>query len=249
MSGHSAWANIKHKKQANDAKRGKIFSKIAKEMMISVRSHGKDPVTNLTLRTLLQKARASNMPSTNIERAIQRGAGEVEGEVFEEVMYEGYAPGGIGMIVQVLTSNRNRAAAEVRHTFTRFGGNLATQNSVMRTFQRKGVILVDDSVVTEEKLMEVALEAGASDLIHDAEAKQFEITTDPAAFGPVVEALAKANIPTQSAELSLVADLMVPLTEAGPVKKIVDFMEALEDIDDVQNVYSNADFDPKLVEG
>ena len=249
MSGHSAWANIKHKKQANDAKRGKIFSKVAKEMMISVRANGKDPVTNLTLRTLLQKARASNMPSANIERAIQRGAGEVEGETFEEVMYEGYAPGGVGLIVQVLTSNRNRAAAEVRHTFTRFNSSLATQNSVMRAFQRKGVILVEDSVTTEEKLMEVALEAGASDLIHDADAKQFEITTEPAAFGAVVDALAKANIATISAEISLVADLMVAVTEASQAKKLVDFMEALEDIDDVQNVYSSADIDPKLVEG
>ncbi|TAN38995.1 MAG: YebC/PmpR family DNA-binding transcriptional regulator [Verrucomicrobia bacterium] len=249
MSGHSAWANIKHKKQANDAKRGKIFSKIAKEMMIAVRANGKDPITNLTLRTLLQKARAANMPSDNIERAIKRGAGEVEGEVFDEVMYEGYAPGGIGLIVQVLTSNRNRAAAEVRHTFTRFGGNLGGQNSVLRTFQRKGVILVEEAAASEEKLMEVALEAGAGDLIHDADAKQFEITTDPAQFGAVVDALAKANIATQSAEISLVADLMVPVTEAGAAKKIVDFMEALEDIDDVQNVYSNADIDPKLVEG
>ena len=249
MSGHSAWANIKHKKQANDAKRGKIFSKVAKEMMISVRANGKDPVTNLTLRTLLMKARASNMPTANIERAIQRGAGEVEGEIFDEVYYEGYALGGVGLIVQVLTSNRNRAAAEVRHTFTRFGGNLGAQNSVMRSFQRKGVILVEEAVVAEEKLMEVALEAGASDLVHDAEAKQFEITTDPAAFGPVVDALAKANIATTSAELSLVADLMVPVTEAGPAKKLVEFMEALEDIDDVQNVYTNADIDPKLVEG
>jgi len=249
MSGHSAWANIKHKKQANDAKRGKIFSKIAKEMMIAVSSHGKDPVTNLTLRTLLQKARQANMPANNIERAIKRGAGEVEGEVFDEVMYEGYAPGGVGLIVQVLTSNRNRAAAEVRHTFTRFGGNLGAQNSVMRSFQRKGVLLVEEAATTEEKLMEVALEAGASDLVHDADAKQFEIITDPAAFGPVVDALAKANIPTQSAELSLVADLMVPVTEAAPAKRLVDFMEALEDIDDVQNVYSNADIDPKLVEG
>jgi YebC/PmpR family DNA-binding regulatory protein len=249
MSGHSAWANIKHKKQANDAKRGKIFSKIAKEMMISVRANGKDPVTNLTLRTLLQKARAANMPSDNIERAIKRGAGEVEGETFEEVMYEGYAPGGVGLIVQVLTTNRNRAAAEVRHTFTRFGGNLGQQNSVMRSFQRKGVILVEDAAATEEKLMEVALEAGASDLTHDEAAKQFEVTTEPAAFGPVVEALAKANIATVSAELSLVPDLLVPVTEASPAKKLIEFIEALEDIDDVQNVYSSADIDPKLIEG
>ena len=249
MSGHSAWANIKHKKQANDAKRGKIFSKIAKEMMISVRANGKDPVTNLTLRTLLQKARAANMPMDNIDRAIKRGAGEVEGEIFDEVMYEGYAPGGVGLIAQVLTSNRNRAAADVRHTFTRFGGNLGGQNSVMRSFQRKGVILVDDSAVTEEKLMEVALEAGAGDMNHDADAKQFEITTDPAQFGAVVDALAKANIPTQSAEISLVSDIMVPVTDVAQAKKLVDFMEALEDLDDVQNVYSNADIDPKLIEG
>ena len=247
MSGHSAWANIKHKKMANDAKKGKIFSKIAKEMMICVRIGGKDPSSNITLRTLLQKARAANMPSDNIERAIKRGAGEVEGETFEEVMYEGYAAGGVGLIVQVLTNNRNRAAAEVRHTFTRFNASFATQGSVMRSFQRRGVILVDATKVAEDQLMELVLEAGANDLVRDSD--QFDIITDPAQFNNVVDALNKANIPPVSAEVSLVSDTQVPITDPDKAKQIINFIDALEDMEDVQNVYTNADIDAKLVEG
>ena len=246
MSGHSAWANIKHKKMANDAKKGKVFSKIAKEMMICVRSGGKDPSSNITLRTLLQKARAANKPSDNIERAIKRGAGEVEGEVFEEVVYEGYAPGGVGMIVQVLTNNRNRAAAEVRHTFTRFNASFANQGSVMRSFQRQGVILVDANKVEEDKLMEIVLEAGASDLVRDGD--EFNITTDPAQFNNVVDALNKANIAPASAEVSLVSDVQVPIADPDKAKQIINFIDALEDMDDVQNVYTNADIDAKLAE-
>jgi len=245
MSGHSAWANIKHKKMANDAKRGKIFSKIAKEIMIAVRIGGKDSASNLTLRTLLQKARAANMPTDNIERAVKRGAGEVEGETFEEVMYEGYGAGGVALIVQVLTNNRNRAAAEVRHTFTRFNASFATQGSVMRSFQRKGVILVDATKVEEDKLMEIVLDAGASDLVRDGD--QFDVTTDPAQFHQVLEALNKANIPVVSAEVSLVADVQLPVTDPEKAKQLLNFIDALEDMDDVQNVYTNADIDAQLV--
>ena len=246
MSGHSAWANIKHKKMANDAKKGKIFSKIAKEIMIAVRIGGKDPFSNLSLRTLLQKARAANMPTDNIERAVKRGAGEMEGETFEEVMYEGYGSGGVGLIVQVLTNNRNRAAAEVRHTFTRYNASFATQGSVMRSFQRKGVILVDATKVEEDKLMEIVLEAGASDMVRDGD--QFDITTDPAQFNNVVDALNKANIPPVSAEVSLVSDVQVPVADPDKAKQIMNFIDALEDMEDVQNVYTNADIDAKLVE-
>jgi len=246
MSGHSAWANIKHKKMANDAKKGKIFSKIAKEIMIAVRIGGKDPSSNITLRTLLQKARAANMPTDNIERAVKRGAGEVEGETFEEVVYEGYGSGGVGLIVQVLTNNRNRAAAEVRHTFTRFNASFATQGSVMRSFQRKGVILVDAAKVEEDKLMEIVLEAGASDLVRDGD--QFDITTDPAQFNNVVDALNKANIHPVSAEVSLVADIQMPVADPDKAKQIMNFIDALEDMEDVQNVYTNADIDAKLME-
>ncbi len=246
MSGHSAWANIKHKKMANDAKKGKIFSKIAKEIMIAVRIGGKDPSSNITLRTLLQKARAANMPTDNIERAVKRGAGEVEGETFEEVVYEGYGSGGVGLIVQVLTNNRNRAAAEVRHTFTRFNASFATQGSVMRSFQRKGVILVDAAKVEEDKLMEIVLEAGASDLVRDGD--QFDITTDPAQFNNVVDALNKANIHPVSAEVSLVADIQMPVADSDKAKQIMNFIDALEDMEDVQNVYTNADIDAKLME-
>ena len=246
MSGHSKWANIKHKKGAADARKGKIFSKIAKEIMIAVRGHGADPSSNLTLRALIQKGRAANMPADNIDRAIKRGTGELEGEVLEEVTFEGYGPGGVGLVVQTLTNNRNRSAAEIRHVFTRHGASFAGQGSVMRSFQRKGDILVDASKVGEDQLMELALDAGAEDMTKEGD--EFEITTDPAQFMNVVDALTKAGISMTQSEISLIPDNVVPISDKTKADAMIRFIEELEDLDDVQNVYSNFDVDPSIAE-
>ncbi len=246
MSGHSKWANIKHKKGKADAKKGQVFSKIAKEIMITVRASGADPTSNLTLRQLLQKARANNMPADNIDRAIKRGSGDAGGEVFEEIMFEGYAPGGVALIVQVLTNNRNRSAAELRHVFGRHGASFAGQGSVMRSFQRKGEIVIEVAKIEEDKLMELVLEAGAEDL--KKEGDQYEVVTDPAQFMPVVDVLNKANIPMVSSEISLIPDMYVPLNDKAKASSMIAFVEELEDLDDVQNVYSNFDIDPALAE-
>lgn len=246
MSGHSKWATIKHKKAATDAKRGKVFSKIAKEIMICVKSGGSDVSSNITLRTLIQKARSVNMPAENIDRAIKRGTGEIEGEVLEEVMFEGFAGGGVALIIQALTNNRNRTVAEVRHAFTRFGGNLAGQGQVLRSFQRKGQILVNVADANEDKLMELVLEAGAEDMKN--EEGQYEIITDPSQFGVVVEALAKAGIKTESAEVTMLPESYIPVTDKSKAAQLMSFIEALEEMEDVQNVYSNFDVDPALLE-
>lgn len=246
MSGHNKWSSIKHKKGAADAKRGKIFSKIAKEIMVTVRASGSDPNSNITLRALIEKGRAANMPSDNIERAIKRGAGELEGEVLEEVTFEGYGQGGVGLVVQTLTNNRNRSAAEVRHVFTRHGASFAGQGSVLRSFQRKGDILVEASKVSEEKLMELVLDAGAEDMTNEGE--HFEITTDPSQFMNVVDALKKANIPMAQSEISLIPDVVVPISDKSKAEAMIRFIEELEDLDDVQNVYSNFDVDPAIAE-
>ena len=246
MSGHSKWANIKHRKGLADAKKGNVFSKIAKEIMIAVRASGADPSTNLTLRQLMQKARANNMPTDNVDRAIKRGTGELEGEVLEETVLEGYAPGGVAVVVQVLTNNRNRTAAEVRHVFTRYGASFAGQGSVMRSFQRKGHILVDASKTTEDKLMELVLEAGAEDMTRDGD--QFEIITDPAQFMNVVDALNKAGIPMGSSEISLLPGAYLPIVDKSQAGTLIRFVEDLEALDDVQNVYSNFDIDPATLD-
>lgn len=245
MSGHSKWANIKHKKGAADARKGKVFSKIAKEIMISVRASGADPSSNLTLRQLMQKAKQANMPSDNVDRAIKRGTGEAGGAQLEEVMFEGYISG-IGVIVQALTDNRNRTVAEVRHTFEKYGANMAQQGQLMRSFQRRGCITVDASKATEDKLMEIVLEAGADDLTQ--EEGQFEILTDPAKCAIVTEAINKAGIETTSSEVMLLPLTWVPVTAKDKAGQMMRFFEDLEELDDVQNVYSNADIDSKLAE-
>ena len=246
MSGHNKWSSIKHKKGAADAKRGKIFSKIAKEIMVTVRASGSDPSSNITLRALIEKGRAANMPSDNIERAIKRGAGELEGEVLEEVTFEGYGQGGVGLVVQTLTNNRNRSAAEIRHIFTRHGASFAGQGSVLRSFQRKGDIMVDASKVEEDKLMELVLEAGAEDMTKEGD--EFEVITDPSQFMNVVDALKKANIPMTQSEISLLPDTMIPISDKSKAEAMIRFIEELEDLDDVQNVYSNFDVDPSIAE-
>jgi len=244
MSGHSKWANIKHKKAAADARKGKIFSKLAREIMVAAQKGG-DPDTNITLRSVLQKARAVNMPADNIERAIKKGTGELAAEALEEKMFEGFGPGGISVIVFALTDNHNRTTADVRLVFNRHGANLAQLGSVSRTFKRKGQILVDASKVEEDRLMEVALEAGAEDLAREGD--RFVVTSDPTAHPQVVEALARAGIPTESAEITMVPDTYVPITDKAQAQAALKFIEALEDLDDVQNVYTNLDIDDQLL--
>ena len=247
MSGHSKWANIKHKKARADAKKGKIFSKIAKEIMVAARAGGGDPAANITLRAILDKARSYNMPADNIERAIKKGTGEgSENVVFEELVYEGYAAGGVALLVGVLTDNRNRSAAEVRSVFTKQGGNLGGVGSVAHLFQRRGQIFVDADGVDEDRLMEVALEAGADDMQRDGDS--FEILTPPTDFMKVSDAVTAAGFTVGSAELTFLADTEVPVTEAAQAKSLMRFLEALEDLDDVQNVYSNADIDDALLD-
>ncbi|MCK5850697.1 MAG: YebC/PmpR family DNA-binding transcriptional regulator [Kiritimatiellae bacterium] len=244
MSGHSKWKTIQHKKGAADAKRGKIFSKLSKELMVVARNGGSDPSANIALRSAIQKAKAVNMPADNIERAVKKGAGELDGVIFEEIVYEGYV-GGIAIVVQVLTDNKNRAAAEVRHIFTKHGSSFATQGSVMRGFERKGQIIVDVTTTDEDKLMEIVLEAGADDMKVDGE--QFEVLTDPSAFAPVSEALEKAGVAVVSAEVSLVPMSLMAAKDKSSAATVLRFVNTLEDNDDVQSVYTNMDISEEII--
>ena len=246
MAGHSKWANIKHRKGAADAKRGKIFSKIAKEIMVSARISGGDPSSNITLRTLVAKARSYNMPADNINRAIKKGSGDLEGQSFEEIVYEAYAPGGVAMIVKCLTDNKNRTASDVRLCFTKNNGSLGGSGSVAHMFSRKGVILVAEDAADEEKVMEVALEAGAEDM--KVEGGGYEIITEPQDYPAVVEALEQARIETAESEVSLVPSLLQTIETPKEAQKLLGFIEALEDLDDVQNVYTNMDIPDSVME-
>lgn len=244
MSGHSKWATIKHKKGAADAKRGKVFSRISKELIVAAKAGGSNPDINITLRTLMQKAKAANMPGENVERAIKKGAGELDGVTFEEIVYEGYGSGGVGLVVKVLTDNKNRAAAEVRHIFTKHGSSFAGQGSVSRGFERRGQIFIDEATVEEDKLMEIVLDAGADDLTCNG--GQYEVLTQPAAFAGVMDALEKESIKTEDSELSLVPITLVPIAEESKAKSVVKFVLDLEDNDDVQNVYTNMDISDEI---
>jgi YebC/PmpR family DNA-binding regulatory protein len=244
MSGHSKWSTIKHKKAAADAKKGKVFSKIAREIMIAARSGG-DPETNITLRTLIQKGRQSNMPTENIDRAIKKGTGELAAEVLEERMFEGFAAGGVAVIVHALTDNNNRTTAEVRLIFNKQGANLAQLGAVSRGFKRKGQIAVEDSVVPEDRLMEIALEAGAEDMVH--ENGQFVITTEPSAYPQVADALTKAEIPTVESQVTMLPDMWVNVTDPSTARQVMRLVDALEDLDDVQNVYTNMDVSDEVM--
>lgn len=239
MSGHSKWKTIQHKKGAADAKRGKIFSKLSRELMVVARQGGGDPDTNITLRAIVQKAKSVNMPADNIERAIKKGTGETDGAIFEEITYEGYAAGGVALVVNVLTDNKNRAAAEIRHIFSKHNSSFATQGSVTRNFERKGQILVDGTAVEEDVLMDAALEAGAEDM--RSEGDQFEVLTDPSAYADVSLALEKASIPVTSSEVTLLPTLSVPVGEVSVASSVLRFVNDLEDNDDVQSVYVNMD--------
>jgi len=245
MSGHSKWATIKHKKAATDAKRGKIFTKIIRELSIAARAGGTDPNSNPRLRTAIAAAKNENMPNENIERAIARGAGTMEGEQLEEVMYEGYGPGGVGMLVQVVTSNRNRSAGELRHLFSKNGGNMAETGAVGWMFHRKGDIVVPKEAADEDTMMGIVLDAGAEDLNDDGSA--WEVTTPPEAMEKVREALVKAGITPASAEVAFIPQNYVKLTGAQ-AQQMLRMVENMEDHDDVQHVYANFDIDEKEIE-
>ena len=239
MSGHSKWANIKHKKGKADALRGKITTKISREITIAVRMGGSDPTGNMKLKLALSKAKANNIPKDNIQRAIQKGAGALEGQSFEEITYEGYGPAGVAMMVSCLTDNRNRTAADVRHVFSKYGGNLGATGCVGYMFQQKGVFAVSkETGVEEDDLMMVALEAGAEDIKNEEEG--FEIVTTPDAFDDVEKALAEAGIEVEMAEITMIPDTMAELS-AEDAERVQKMLDVLEDLDDVQDVYHNAD--------
>lgn len=242
MSGHSKWSTIKRKKGALDAKRGKIFTKLIKEITIAARLGGGDPDGNPRLRTAIQTAKGANMPQDNITRAIAKGTGELEGVNYEECAYEGYGPNGVAIFISVLTDNRNRSGAEIRHILTKNNGTMAEPNAVAWNFEKKGLFLVLQESVDEETLMELALEAGAEDF--ESTDDLFEIHTSPDAFETVREALENGEIPTESAELAMLPKSTVKL-EGKEAEQMLRLMEALEDNDDVQNVYANFDISEK----
>jgi YebC/PmpR family DNA-binding regulatory protein len=240
MSGHSKWATIKHKKGATDAKRGRIFTRLIKEITIAAKSGGGDPDGNPRLRTAILAAKAENMPADNIKRAVQRGTGELEGLSYEEITYEGYGPGGVAIIIDVLTDNKNRAVSEVRHAFSKNGGNLGAEGAVAWMFTKKGVIAIDKSAAGEDKLMELVLESGAEDL--NDEGTHWEILCAPQDFEAVTKALADAKIKPESAEITKIASTYTRL-EGSQATAMMRLLETIEDLDDTQNVYSNFDFD------
>jgi YebC/PmpR family DNA-binding regulatory protein len=244
MSGHSHWATIKHKKGAIDAKRGKLFSKLSRAIIIAARHGGGDPETNLKLRYAIDKAREVSMPKDNIERAVKRGTGEVEGQVFEEIQYEGYGPGGVAVLVDVLTDNRNRTASEIRKIFERSGGKMGSAGCVAYLFERKGVFGVDAASIDEDTLMGIALDAGADDLKRIG--SQFEITCEPGSFNHVREALQKNNITPTLAEISQVPKAPTEV-DVDTGKKVMRLMDALDDQDDAQNVYSSVHLSDELM--
>jgi YebC/PmpR family DNA-binding regulatory protein len=244
MSGHSKWATIKHKKAATDAKRGKMFTRIIKEITIAARSGG-DPDGNPRLRTAILAAKGVSMPSDNIKKAIMRGTGELEGGQIDEVMFEGYGPGGAAVLVNVATDNRNRTVSEIRHCFSKNGGNLGEQGSVAWMFERKSQILIEKDAATEEALMNLVLDSGADDLKDDGDS--WEILSAPEAHELVVDALAAMKIPTVSAEIAMVPKNLLKL-EGKNASAMLRLNEALEDNDDVQSVYSNFDIDEDELE-
>ncbi|HQD28813.1 YebC/PmpR family DNA-binding transcriptional regulator [Acetivibrio saccincola] len=238
MAGHSKWSNIKRKKEKTDAKRGKIFTKLGREIAIAVKSGGPDPEVNPKLRDVIAKAKSANMPNDTIMRSIKKASGDAEGESYEEVVYEGYGPGGVAVIVESVTDNRNRTAADVRHYFDKFGGNLGTTGCVSFMFDKKGLILIDKSTVeSEDDLMMEALEAGAEDF--NAEEEYYEIITDPSDFSKVREALEKSQVKFISADLEMIPQTTTKLTDEKQIEMMKKLIDNLEDLDDVQNVYHN----------
>ena len=245
MSGHSKWHTIKHKKGAADAKRGKVFTRIIKELTVAARNGGGDPEMNPRLRTIVAEAKAVNMPAENIKRAIQRGTGELPGVNYDEITYEGYGPGGAALIIEALTDNRNRTVGELRHTLTKYNGNLGESNSVAWMFAKKGYIVVDKSAADEEKLLNAVLEAGGDDLRDDGDS--WEIISEPAAFEAVRDAVKALGIEPASAEIAMIPQNYVKL-EGKAANQMVKLMEVLDDHEDVKHVWSNFDIEEKEIE-
>jgi YebC/PmpR family DNA-binding regulatory protein len=249
MSGHNKWSTIKHKKGAQDAKRGKIFTKLIKEITVAARDGGGDPETNPTLRTAITKAKSENMPKDNIERAIKKGTGEIEGVSYEENIYEGYAPGGVAVLVETLTDNKNRTAADIRSIFTKHNGNLGETGCVSYLFKRKGLITFDAEKYSEEEIFEAALEAGAEDVSNEGD--EIEVTTTPDDFNEVADALEKAGFQSIRAEVTRIPEATVPL-DPETTTKAMRLIQKLDDHDDVKSVSSNIeipdDFDPDSLE-
>jgi YebC/PmpR family DNA-binding regulatory protein len=245
MSGHSKWHKIRHTKGAVDAKRGRIFTKLIKEITVAARISGGDPNGNPRLRSAVDAARAANMPSDNIKRAIQKGTGELPGQQIEEISYEGYGPGGVAIYVQVMTDNRNRTLPEIRHLFTKFGGNLGEQNSVAWMFEKKGYLVLDKGHLSEDELMELVLEAGGEDLRDDGES--YEVFTTPEAYPSVREVLEKRKVPIVTGEVSMVPKNRVRV-EGAKARSLLNMMEALEDHEDVQHAYANFDISDEEID-
>ncbi len=245
MSGHSHWAGIKHKKAANDAKRGKVWSKVARMIIVAARNGGGDPAANLALRYAIDKAKAANMPKDTIEKAVKKGSGELGGANYEEVLYEGYGPRGVAVMVEALTDNRNRTGPEIKRIFEKHGGSLGTSGCVNWMFKKKGLITVCTSTVNEDDLMELALGAGADDMENTGEV--FEITCDPSAYDELRQALETKEIPTEVAEISMVPENTIEVSVEAVAKRVVSMMEAFDDHDDVQNAYANFDIPEEVM--
>ncbi|MEZ5593292.1 MAG: YebC/PmpR family DNA-binding transcriptional regulator [Gammaproteobacteria bacterium] len=244
MAGHSKWANIQHRKKAQDAKRGKVFTRLIREITVASRMGGSDPNANPRLRLGMDKALAANMPKDTIERAIKKGAGELDGASYEEIRYEGYGPGGVAVMVDCMTDNRNRTVSEVRHAFTKCGGNLGTSGSVAFQFTETGILSYPPGS-DEDAIMEAALEAGADDVI-SSDDDSVEVLTQPANFQTVLEAMKAAGLEPDNAEVTMRADVLAPLG-IDDAQKVLKLMDMLEELDDTQNVYSNADFPDELL--
>ncbi len=247
MSGHSKWHSIKHKKAREDAKRGKVFTKLIRELTISARLGGGDPSMNPRLRTGIDRAKAENMPADNIDRAIKKGTGELEGVRYEEYTYEGYGPAGIAILVEVLSDNKNRCTAEIRHIFSKQNGNLGENGCVSYLFEKKGYITIAGDAIDEEALMDIALEAGADDIVEDKEEQVFEIYTLPEDLFNVKEALEAKELTCQTAELTMIPKNTIKL-ERKEAEQALRLMDAMEDNDDVQQVYSNFDISKEVME-
>jgi len=246
MSGHSRWSKVKHYKGGIDAKRGKIFAKLGKQISVSCKHGGGDPGFNPRLRTILMQARAASMPVDNIERAIKKGTGELGGVSYEEITYEGYAAGGVAVLVELLTDNKNRTAGEIRAIFTKHGGNLAGAGAVKHLFHRRGQFLIAKDQITEDDLIAVALDAGAEDV--QTHPENYEVLTDPPQFEAVHKALEAKGLKSQSAEIVYLPTIPVPVTDEKTARSVLNLLEALEDNDDVQNVYSSEDIPENVLE-
>ena len=246
MAGHSKWANIKHRKGAQDAKRGKIFTKLIKELTIAARTGGGDPDANPRLRLAIEKARGQSMPKDNIERAIKKGTGELAGDALEEMSYEGYGPAGVAVLVECTSDNKNRTVASVRSTFSKKGGNLGENGSVSWMFERKGIAVVESDKISEEDLFDKAIEAGAEDVKNEGDV--FLVTTGFEDFHNVISELEKMQVPLKSSELQMLPKNTVKIEDAEQAEKVLNLIEALEDDDDVQNVWANFDIDDEVME-